>query len=576
MKKSLLPFAVIIALYSIVYLMQPSINDEYKKSKIIKTEKVIKHKKGISPPLKHSTRKQKSTSQNVTVRNIITKQKKRNKISPPILIKDIEYSSYSMVVENGAKLIHEESHTLIEIPPSIFCDANGEIVQGKVAIQYRELHHPSRIFLAGIPMKWDDSSYLESGGMLEIRAYQNGEPVYIRNGKSIHITMKTEFTDTNYQLYQFNEFKGDWNMINQDYTEILITEEESTTNDETNIRNENTKENKDVSYTFNKSKYVDLKNQIGFMIEQTEYFDKKENCIIRFPILKIQTEMKIFNDVAYWGIHQWQITSHTYSELLKMRLAGSMFVSNITQDRYFRNDVLHNDPINGTLIYDDMQIIYPGNKGIVDLIFTGDFRNDTLGVIPRIKQKRKQKKFIKDYQKLYAAMYDSCKYKRDHFLTSYIVKESDIVQNDKDLLNEYIAKSKISQSMERKFQVSSLGYWNIDRPFPVKPNTVIYATFRDKNDNRFINLYIKPSNKNTVIQLNHFDWSNFPVLDHGNMWIWAIKDADTIVYLSPEDVKSNKIRPMKKVQFILNEIPISDFMSMIDKDVMPNESVPML
>lgn len=133
-------------------------------------------------------------------------------INPPIPQADIPYHDFSIDAKKGGTW-QAPTGTIIKVPKNAFVDKDGKPVKGQVDIDYREFHDGADILLSGIPMTYDDNGTEEdfqTAGMMEIKGSQDGEPVYIADGREIEINMAS-FTDENdYNLYFLDPEKGKW------------------------------------------------------------------------------------------------------------------------------------------------------------------------------------------------------------------------------------------------------------------------------------------------------------------------------------------------------------------------------
>ena len=87
---------------------------------------------------------------------------------------------------DSALVVHSPNGTHIEIPANAFVDDNGEPVKGSAEFKFREFHTADAILLSGIPMQMsnDRNQFMQSSGMIELRAYQNGSELSLAKGKS--------------------------------------------------------------------------------------------------------------------------------------------------------------------------------------------------------------------------------------------------------------------------------------------------------------------------------------------------------------------------------------------------------
>ena len=152
--------------------------------------------------------------------NTSTLNTKLNKafIAPPISKLNVPYTSYTVKAEQGATLKHK-SNSKISIPKKAFVNKQGHDIIGDVEITYREFHNQADIIASGIPMAYDSAgthTTLESAGMIDIRGYQNGEPVFINPKKQITIEFASEHTADRYNMYVLDTIAKNWVYVGRD------------------------------------------------------------------------------------------------------------------------------------------------------------------------------------------------------------------------------------------------------------------------------------------------------------------------------------------------------------------------
>ena len=157
------------------------------------------------------------TSQN---QHTNTPENKQNKafITPPISKLNVPYTSYKVKAEQGATIKHKSNSKII-IPKKAFVDKQGQDIVGEVEIKYREFHNQADIIASGIPMTYDSAgvqSHFESAGMIDIKGYQNGEPVFINPKKQITVEFVSEHKEDKYNMYELDTIAKNWNYISRD------------------------------------------------------------------------------------------------------------------------------------------------------------------------------------------------------------------------------------------------------------------------------------------------------------------------------------------------------------------------
>ncbi|MBI2268955.1 MAG: hypothetical protein HYU69_01205 [Bacteroidetes bacterium] len=133
-------------------------------------------------------------------------------IAPPLNDISVAYTERSIDAKKGA-WIRYPSGTSIHVPANAFVFEDGSPVIGEVNIKFREFNGPKDIFLSGIPMGYDSAGKnytLESAGMIELSGFSDNKPVVLKQGKGIHVKMKSDYTDNNYNLYRLDEEKREW------------------------------------------------------------------------------------------------------------------------------------------------------------------------------------------------------------------------------------------------------------------------------------------------------------------------------------------------------------------------------
>ncbi len=180
------------------------------------------HKTATQPKVTASTSS--STKSNTASTTTAKSTVKHPYIHPPIKGVDVPYKTYSVDANKGGTITYNNSK--IVIPASSFCDANGKAITGKVDIKYREFRNAAEFFASGIPMTYDSAGKqytFESAGMLDVRGYQNGKPVYVRTGKEIQVSMVTTQRSISYNMYELDTNKQNWTYLDKSKSTPIAT-----------------------------------------------------------------------------------------------------------------------------------------------------------------------------------------------------------------------------------------------------------------------------------------------------------------------------------------------------------------
>ena len=150
-------------------------------------------------------------------------------VNPPIEQAQAQFASYKVDAYKGGTYEYKSGSKIV-IPPRAFVDRSGNFAIGEVDIKYKEYHDFVDFFMSGIPMEYDSSGVryiLESAGMIEVYAEQDGERLDMAPEKAIEIELISEInlSDPNnppaYNIYRLDEKKRNWVYQTDDQIEVL-------------------------------------------------------------------------------------------------------------------------------------------------------------------------------------------------------------------------------------------------------------------------------------------------------------------------------------------------------------------
>ncbi len=147
-------------------------------------------------------------------------------VNPPMPELQAKFVSQKFDAFEGGSFTYENGSTVI-VPKSAFVNEDGEVIGGEVEILYREYHDYVDFFLSGIPMHYDSSGVryqLESAGMMELYAEQNGKRLNVAPGKEIQVELKGDvLVDANqpnklpnFNIYRLNVEDRNWDYKGKD------------------------------------------------------------------------------------------------------------------------------------------------------------------------------------------------------------------------------------------------------------------------------------------------------------------------------------------------------------------------
>ena len=133
-------------------------------------------------------------------------------IVPPIEGVDVPYTIEPIEVDQE-NVLYYQSGSMVVVPAFAFEDSNGVEVKGIAEIKFREFSDATDLYLSGIPMDYSiegDTFPFESAAMCEIYALQNGKELKLKRGKEIEIMQASYTTSSAFNLYKFDQEKGEW------------------------------------------------------------------------------------------------------------------------------------------------------------------------------------------------------------------------------------------------------------------------------------------------------------------------------------------------------------------------------
>lgn len=131
-------------------------------------------------------------------------------VAPPFDGVDVSFENYTINTSKD-QTFSTPSGTQIHIPSDAFVDAEGNPVEGEVAIRYREFHSAKDIIASGIPMHdHETGDYMETAGMFEIRGEHNGKEVVLRADKKVRVDMASYVEGDQFNFYQLGPKDCRW------------------------------------------------------------------------------------------------------------------------------------------------------------------------------------------------------------------------------------------------------------------------------------------------------------------------------------------------------------------------------
>ncbi|MCB9298152.1 MAG: hypothetical protein H6559_34275 [Lewinellaceae bacterium] len=98
-------------------------------------------------------------------------------------------------------------------PCPYHCLPSGERLSGEVEVHVREIRKAHEVIASGIPMRYynqhKQEEWFQTAGMFEVRAFRDGEPLKVVEGKAIEVNLVSD-ADGPYDFWEFDPAIGNW------------------------------------------------------------------------------------------------------------------------------------------------------------------------------------------------------------------------------------------------------------------------------------------------------------------------------------------------------------------------------
>lgn len=126
---------------------------------------------------------------------------------------DVSFEEKKFDARKETHFTYGPSGTRIHVPAYALIDAAGNPVTGEVTYQYREWRDPIGFLASDITMDYPrahSGQHFHSGGMFEIRAFSEGEEVFLAPGRNVELDFVLTDTSQQYDLYAYDTENKGW------------------------------------------------------------------------------------------------------------------------------------------------------------------------------------------------------------------------------------------------------------------------------------------------------------------------------------------------------------------------------
>ncbi|WP_075602244.1 hypothetical protein [Saccharicrinis aurantiacus] len=393
-------------------------------------------------------------------------------IVPPINDINISFQEFQLEACIADTIISERGSRVI-IPANAFADTTNQIAKGAIIFKVREFHNQADIFLSGIPMGYDSlaNNYtLESAGMIELRAFQNGKELQLVPEKELEVELVSDYSDNDYNVYYLDENLENWQYVGKD---SLILPNKTLPVDEP------------LEVAINNKDILELQRRLDSIITNNQQFRLTEPIK---PQKALADKWKIELDVIAEDFPELSVYEGTNWQFADDALVPDIQDADITWD-----DIIISKA-GGSNNY--LLTVKKGSKEkqyTVNPVYTGIAYADA----------------INNYENKFNTYKAARASRRQEEANLLAAIEAD---KEKWRLSQQRAmslrtninnnKGKLDRDIFRRFSVSTLGVWNCDRIINTNRVKTVNALCADKNGDAMVfkSLYVINKNRNTVLQ----------------------------------------------------------------------------
>ena len=449
-------------------------------------------------------------------------------IDPPLENIKPQFTSRSIDANQGG-IFEYDNGSKLTVPAAAFTNASGQLVEGEVEIVYREMHDFVDFFLSGIPMTYDSANtkyILESAGMIELYAKQNGERLNMQEGKAIqvelvsHVNMPRVNQSPKYNIYKLNVAQRNWEFKDVDKIQVVQDENEAPAN-EALVGFENEYKNALRAIEEKEaSALLELEKTQPLPIEPIRpQKANKKDLVFDFDVETTSPELVALKEQygnILWKVSEKNVDLNTNAFQLEWPDA--------------KIEKLNKQDYEMTLINGSNQL-----KVIVSPVLTGDdFDNANASY----------RKAMRTYQQQLAQRETTLQPAKLELTNQFNIEKATAKQNyDAKIAawqtqNQDAGNQMVRRKIINRFVATSFGVWNCDRP--IHPNNLkIEGKF--SNDKKVIfdnqTAYIVDKNRNTIVKMHAKDGAAVNFNQASDNMLWMVTKDGQIAIFKPEEFK---------------------------------------
>lgn len=494
-------------------------------------------------------------------------------VSPPLANVKPTFASFELDNTTGGEFVHS-SGSKLNVPPAAFINNKGIPVEGKVKLHFREMHDFVDFFLSGIPMTYDSAGVkftLESAGMIEVYAEQDGERVALARDKSIGVELVSNVNvpasldvPKGFNIYKLDENGRNWRYTAIDRMSTIGSNESKSTGA---VPSEFLSKDSFGSGSPLPEGFVMEKNALSVKLENEKRKIEQSLPIPPKPFKPqkagpsdyvFELDFSAFNNPKATGqlAETQQELAKLYQEYDRIlwRLApGSNANPEKIREQFAQVEKVSISHSSGTAYEITLKKGTNEVTILAEPVLTGTDFTKASKEYEHAQQVWSQKiaERQSEIQQKIAAVEREIRKEEQALEVKY---QSQLEELRRKGLYEDASNMRIQKAVVNKFEINSLGIWNCDRPLPAYM-TQLSVHFINENGKPLKNLqgYLVDQDRNTIGMFYVSDYARIRFNAFSKKLLWLVTEDGKIAVLRPEDFDKVE-KDVKEFTFALQTI----------------------
>ena len=469
-------------------------------------------------------------------------------ISPPLKNLENKYYTFEVDAAKGGEFLMKDSTKLV-VPQNAFADEAGNILSGKILMQYQRFLKTEDVFIAGIPLQYDSAGVnydLTAGGLIELKAKSIDSHSEVKLQKPISIILKTQAglnPNVFQNIYKLDTIVKNWEYKGDNILEVDVDEATANRVDEILADNEIIKKVKQIKQQQSDLKAAKTSNAAQLQKPTPPRVLSETDLVLNLDLSKLDNTMQEKSgenlsqyEGIFWGMSDDQKV--TYKKATNPNITWTS--ANLVKV----NDISYH------------------------LKLSNGQTNVELNVFPILMGEQLAKAEAKYQRELaaYNAQLAENTHKTDIGENLDIERNAKIEELEQELaqLENAYNKLKINTLKQMnvdfnkhnvicKFSITSLGIWNCGKPI-LRDKRTIEANFQNSNGDKieFERAYVVDKT-NQHIQRFYTKQSSTILFDpNAENSLWLVTQLGQIAVVETEEFL--KINDLKKFTFTIDRI----------------------